>query len=969
MENISPWILLLPPVAAALSLTWLIFARIKGWEKNVGEQEPLDPSPRSPDEGSTSTPWYATLWGQKWRLALFILIAGGGAYLLLFAPPRLGGEIPIVPNKAGRPFFSLHWLRDYLHNNDNQVGSGISLLGSIASLLTLVWAQWRRKRFGGEVALLLAALTLAGMGQWVFKFESLIMGAVFYSLAIVGFTSWAVMARERLRADLEAPSSWSLQTEWIVLLVIFAVAAFGRLYALPHVPYGVEGDESKWIYEVVAMMVDGQYDSSGEYHRDALPASFYMQAPFQRLGSVGILSARFGVVFFSLLGTLAFYWLLRQIAPRPLAALGTFFLSISVMDISASRLANVESHVKLWPILALALLALAIHKKRWEIFALSGIALALGLLTYDTVLPIFLVMLLLLIIELFRQRVMLKQGATYLAAFLLPSLLTIPLLIPYFSSRLDYYKIGEKGWDGDWWLTLLENLGEVAQSFFVAARFDFIYNRQGPFFNSLLLPLFVMGFLIAVVTMRRRISLWLLLWAVLVWIPVPVLTASPFGRVYYPGVPAIYGLIALGGYILVREVARLLGPNLRPLGWIIGIAVLAWLPLYNFYLYFNAVGDPADRQIRREIGEYALGAAQNDAHLFMPYWPGADEPLSVERQIAELYMRQELSADQVYKGYDQIPIEDFLPHLAEYAYRWERVDVLLDRETSSQRQQWDAMQETLFGCFPGGTLLEGNFFDRYRIEAAILSQPECIPVRMQLSYIDEDSHPQELSWALSGGSTSSLRVLCEQDREGVIWIEAENFEWGPGWGADVAFVDGWDGDGYLVDSYGSQESKYGTALPAANEAYAWVRYYKRVVDEAPGYVHLGDAAYPFADVVDENTNQWIWERVGPFTLPEGEQQWRITRPYDQPAERFMALFIDSVVFTTDADFSPTSTGHRQIVYDEIYSLSNPTQAGILKFNLPSGRYYCRVSVETGQSLVDAYGQPEVWSNDLEVEMP
>ena len=310
-----------------------------------------------------------------------------------------------------------------------------------------------------------------------------------------------------------------------------------------------------------------------------------------------------------------------------------------------------------------------------------------------------------------------------------------------------------------------------------------------------------------------------------------------------------------------------------------------------------------------------------------------------------------------------------MPHLAEYAYRWERVDVLLDKETSSQRDQWDAMRETLFGCFPGGTLLEGNFFDRYRIEAAILSQPECTPVRMQLSYIDEDSHPQELSWALSGGLTSSLRVLCEQDREGVIWIEAENFEWGPGWKADVAFVNGWEGDGYLVDSYGSQESKYGTALPVASEAYAWVRYYKRVVDDWPGYVHLGDAGYPFADVVEENTNQWIWERVGPFALPEGEQGWRITRPYEQPAEGFMALFIDSVVFTTDAGFSPTSIGHRQIVYDEIYSLSKPAQTGIMKFILPSGRYYCRVSVETGQSLVDAYGQPEIWSNDLGVEMP
>ncbi len=969
MENISLWMLLLPFVMATLSWVWLLWARFRGYEKGLEEQEPLDHPPSNPEDDESAAPWYASLWGEKWRLALVLFIFVGAFYLILFAPPRLGGEIPILPNQAGRPFFSLHWLRDYLHQDDNHTGLAISVAGSISSLLALVWAQFRRARFAGEVALLLASLTLAGMGQWAFSIESLLVGSALYGIAILGFISWVVMARQRLRADLDISAKWSGQTEWIVMAVIFAVAAFGRFYALPQIPYGVEGDESKWIYEVVAMMVDGHYDSSGEYHRDALPVSFYMQAPFQRVGDVGIFSARLGVVLYSLGGTLAFYWLLRQIASIPMAAMGAFFLSISVMDISASRLANVESHVKLWPILALALLALALHKKRWEIFTLSGIALALGLLTYDTVLPIFLVMLLLIIIEFFKARVDLKKSITNLAAFLLPPLLTIPLLVPYFSSRLSYYKIGEKGWDGEWWLTLWENLSEVAQSIFVATRFDFIYNRQGPFFNSFLLPLLVFGFLVAIATLRRRISLWMILWVLLLWIPVPVLTDSPFGRVYYPGVPAMYGLIALGGFILIKEIARLLGPALRPLGWIVGIAVLAWLPLYNFYLYFNAVGDPADRQIRREIGELALDAVEHSSHLFMPYWPGADEPLSVEWQIAELYMRQELSAEGVFQGYSQIPIEDLLPHIAENAHRWESVDILLDQKTSSQREQWDALQETLFRCFSGGSLLEGHFFDRYRVDASVLTQPDCIPVRLQLEYPDEEAPTQELAWALSGGETSSLRVACEQDREGIVWVEAEKFTWGPGWGSDVAFVEGWQGEGYLVDSYGSQESQYRTDFPIGEKAYAWVRYYKRVVDESPGYLYLTDTAYPFADVIEENTNQWVWDLVGPFDISENPQDWRIDRPYEQDALGFMALFIDSVVFTTDADFSPTETGHRQVVYEETYSLSNPTQQGIVKFKLPPGRYFCRLGVESDQHLVNAYGQSEVWSDDLEIEIP
>ncbi len=969
MEDISLWMLLLPFVVAILSWLWLFWARFKGWEKGLQEQEPLDPRPSSPAEVDGSIPWYTALWGQKWNLGLLLLIVAGVGYMLLFAPPRLGGEIPITPNQPGRPFFNFHWQRDYIDKYDEQIGLAISVAGSSASLLALTWGQWRRRRFGGEAALLFAGLTLAGMGQWVLKFGTFLMGGGLYGFAILCFVSWGWMARERLREDLEARPEPSRQTEWLLAIGIFLIAAFARLYALPSVPYGVEGDESKWIFEVVEIMIDGRYDSSAEYHRDALPGSFYMQAPFQRWVGIGILSARLGVIFYSLLGTLAFYWLLRQISPIPLAALGTFLLSISVMDISASRLANVESHVKLWPILALAILAWSIRQRRWQVYGLSGWVLALGLLTYDTVLPVFLVMFILIIVELIASRVELKSAVTYVAAFLFPPLMTVPLLIPYFVGRLNYYEIDEKGWGSDWWSTLVDNLGQVAQSWFVDTRFDFIYNRQGPFINALLLPLLVLGIVLGIMTLRRRVSRWAFLWALLVLIPVPVLTASPFGRVYYPGVAAAYVLIALAGYILIREVARLLGPALVPLGWIVGIAVLAWLPLYNFYLYFNAVGEPADRQIRREIGEYALSAAEAEAHLYLPYWPNADDHLFVEWQIAELFLRQHLSADQLSGAYDRISIDDMLPHLAEHAADWERVDILLDRESSSQREQWDAMRRALFRCFPGGTLIEGHFFDRYRLDAAILSEPSCIPVQLSLEHLDEEDDERALAWTLSGGLVSSLRVACEQEKDDMLWVEAETFEWGPGWGEDVAFVSGWQGDGYLVDSYGSQAALHQTRLPNTVPAYAWIRYYKRVVDQAPAYIEIDDDTFSFSDVDEDGVNEWLWERVGPFDLSADAQNWRLTRPYEDSPEKFMALFIDSVVFTTDADFSPLDGVQRDVVYDQVHQLTNPAQSGIIKLDLPQGRYFCRLGVESDQPLVDAYGRPDVWSDGLEIEIP
>ncbi len=964
MEKFSLSMIVLP--LATLSIVWvgLLVGRLRGWHP----PDELD-QPAAGPESPAPTLWYAQLWGQSWSRWLVLTVLVGALYFILLAPPRIGGAVNIVPNQTGRPFYNFHWQQEYISKNPDQIGIALSLGGSLISLLALTGGLWKRRRETVQAALLLAALTLAAMGQWLLGEEMLPMGAIYYGLAAMGLIHWVVLARLRLRADLTTRPKWLPLNEISLVLVLMALAAFLRFYALQDVPYGVEGDESKWIFEVVELMIDGQAESSGEYHRDALPGSFYMQAPFQRL-AVGILSARVAVVLYSILGTLVFYWLLRQIAPLSLAVLGAFFLSISVMDISASRLANVESHVKLWPILALALLALALQRGRWQLFALSGLALAIGLLTYDTVLPIFGVLLLVLVIEFFAGRMALKTALQNLAAFLLPPLLTLPLLIPYFNSRLSYYRIEDKGWSDGWWPTLWENFLHVVQSWFIETRFDFIYNRQGPILNAVLLPLFFVGVIFAISTLHQRISRWALLWMFLLLIPVPVLTASPFGRVYYPGLPAVYALTALGAYVLAREVARLLKPNFSPLGLILLIAVLGWLPFYNAYLYFNGVGDPADRQIRREIGEFALDAAREGAHILMPFWPIANDPLFVEVQIAELYLHQELGANEIAAAYDRVPLDDFLPQLSTNAEQWPAVDILIDTETSTQRAAWDEMRSALLRCFPGGVLTEGHFFERYHLDAATLDDSACRPVRLKLGQGTEyeEESANTLPWALSSGSINTLRVVCEQEPQNLLWVEGEDFTFGPGWGRDVAFVQGWQGSGYLVDSYGSQTALYHSEFPAGEAIYAWARSFKRAEDNAPATLSLDNQSWSFADSTQITHFEWVWERLGPFENPTGIQNWRIERPYDAPPQEFMALFIDHIVFTSDPNFSPLNDSGRSIAFDKQYSFETPATQGFLQVNLPTGRYFCRVGLEGGTQFTDAYGNPEIWSNTVELNL-
>lgn len=955
----------LPFAALLVSVILLILAWRLNWNTNP-PPEPEETNAPSRSGKKRSLDWRTrvhTFFRQRlWTLILAAVAAALVIYLLVFAPPRLTGHIPITPGQPGSPFNSLRWLRTTLNTYYPLFWTWSTILCSVVSLAILVWAAVRRSRFVAEVGLLAAALTLAGLGQWMIPDE---MGhpKLAYAAAAIGFGAWAWLAHKRIKADLTRTLAVPRWAEITFLIGLLTLTSYARLYAFPAVPYGIEGDETKWTSEVVNLMIDGRPDGSGEYHRDALPVSYYMQAAFHRILGASIFSARLEVIFFSILATLVFYWLLRQIAPFPLAALGAFLLSISIFDISASRLANVESHVKLWPILALALLALAIRQRRWQAYALSGAALALGLLTYDTVWPLAIVALILAGIEIVRQEGNAKSKAFCAAALIFPTLLALPLIIPYAMSRIVYYDLGSKGWNADLWGTLVSNLTGAVTTWFVQLRPDFLYNRAGPLLNAFFLPWLVLGFVAVWFALRLRFNRWMLTWALFFLLPVPVLANSQMGRVVYPALPAVYALVAFGMFLFWNEIARLMG-TLKPIAAVIAIAVLAWLPLLNFYIYFNEVADPSDQQIRREIGEIAAQAGGPNSLILLPIVPGANEPLVNEHQIIELFLHSKMPASQIPGAYINIPYDHFLPALLTDYSKWPRLEIVLDKGSEGERSQRDQIYAALERCFPDGILTTGTYFDRFSLDQAAREHTACLPVQLDL-VPSASASSISLTWALSRGTATEIKLDCQHRKDSLIWVEAEDIQQATGWQSEIAFVTGWSGNGFLMDSYGSQTASYTVAFPNDSQVYVWVRSYKRAVDRSPAFLSLGNKSFSLTG--SENLNNWIWERIGPYTISGNNDEWKLARPYSEEADHFMALFVDVLIFTVDSQFIPETSSISEPLPEQSFNFTNQ-EKGVIPLSLLGGHYECQAQAVSSLPLVDALGNSPVTSNSIEFEV-
>lgn len=957
MDTTPLWTLI--PLAVALALALFISGRSHAWsDPSFDSEQTLED--RKTENKSTANNFKSRVliffFTYYWEILLigFSLILV--IYLSLSAPVQLTGKVAIDPNQPGRPFYFLFRIREYLSQYYNQIASASNLISGLAALAITITAASHRSPTKLQFGLLWSLLSLAGSAQWMLSSQrQFVTGIILYFIAGLGFFLWSVFANKSINSDLDEKHSIPFHWEAALVILTLALATFGRMYSLRSIPYGIEGDEAKWTAEVVTLGIRGEPDELGMYHRDALPTSFYMQTLFHKILGPSLITARFEVAFFSILATFIFYLFLRQITAVPLALLAAWFLSASIFDISASRLAHVESHVKLWPVLTLALLMWAIRVKRWQAYTITGIALAIGLLTYDTVWPLGFAVLLLTVLEAWRHKDNFADAFRNLTALFAPSLLAFPLLLPYITSRMSYYNFGDRE---NSLAALWGYFSDVAFSWYVGTYSDFLYNRMGPLLNAFLLPWMTFGLIVALTTPRRRLSYWTLVWALLFIIPIPTATHSPFARVYYPALPAVYILVAIGMYIFGRESLRALGHSFRPLVITLSLLVLVWVPLFNLYIYFNEVRDDNERQMRREAAELAGDAADPNTLIVLATISQANEPLNYELQMIELFMLDKLPSDQIADSYKYVALEDVLPSLSHLSTR-PNLSIILDKSTTDRQQQRNDFSEALHSCYPQASWTEGVFFDRVDLTAEVLSSPACISTTLSLAFASANT----IHWKLEQGTASRLSLKCENQKNFHEWVEIETFPLSSGWRIETAIAHGWTGDGFIMDNFGSVPVSYNFNLAKESQVYIWVRNYKRVVDNSPAQITILDQTYSFGAPTEEKLNQWNWERIGPFNVPSGLNAMYLDRPYVDDPKQFMAIFIDAIIITADPDFTPLKDRELEL-QTQAYSFGQEQNQGELNVPFEPGSYRCYVEAFSEHMLVDAFGLTPVQSNSI-----
>ena len=709
------YLTLLLLVCASLNLTWLIVFR---------KLDNLADSPEFPAKPLTLPEWAdlrdSTLaWLDRHRLEATVLVGGMMlAFLIVLTAPTP------EPGFQNSLLYGLHLVRGSLPDIAPVLAPIISIVTATLSLLFFALAQRNRRTAAASAGLLIAALGLAGLGQLALSGYYGEVFSVPYTLAIVFMIAWAIgWGRYQVPvAARETPVTW---IEVGLLILVLAVTVLARFHRVGELPYGIEGDEGKWTVEVVQIMVDGSQALGAEYHFNSVPVSFLMQSLFHRALGPSIESARLAVASFSVLASLVFYWLVRQIAGPVVAFLAAFLLAISIFDITASRLANVESHVKLWPILALALLLLASRRSSLLAYLLAGLAVALGMLTYDTVWPLVVIAPILAVYDLARRRVPLRNSLRYLTAFLVPPLLAAPVSTAYFSGRFQYYGV-ETEWQTDFFSLLGLHARDLLDVIFARTYGDFLYNRPGPLINALLLPWLVLGTVLIVANWRRGRLLWILVFAALFFAPVPILTNQPAGRVLYPGLAALYAIIAIGMIAAFREVSRGVGPNWRPV--MLGMAgvVLIYLTAVNLFIHFNEVRDFGDRWRRRELYEIARSTAGEGRMTYYPYVPHLGDPLEHEADfIIWLGYRAEAELGGSVLPYRSLTLDLLQDDLRQHAMDYDRVEVVWNTEWPVAAEVRAEALDRLLACYPGSTRIRLEYFDRYILDTDRSRATEC----------------------------------------------------------------------------------------------------------------------------------------------------------------------------------------------------------------------------------------------------
>lgn len=196
---------------------------------------------------------------------------------------------------------------------------------------------------------------------------------------------------------------------YILLLCIFLIALFLRIYHLSEVPVGLHGDEASFGYNAYSLLKTA-HDQNGNFlplaidqFGDFRPAGYhYLAIPFVLLFGLNELSVRLPGALFGAATVLLFYFFLLELFERKtIAFLGSFLLAILPWHINISRASSEGVVAAFFIILGtyLYLRFLNSHKKDILLLLFSFLSFVLSFFFYHSArffVPVFLLLLIFL---------------------------------------------------------------------------------------------------------------------------------------------------------------------------------------------------------------------------------------------------------------------------------------------------------------------------------------------------------------------------------------------------------------------------------------------------------------------------------------------------------------------------------------------------------------------------------------------
>lgn len=818
---------------------------------------------------------------------------------------------------------------------------------------------------------LVGAVLLAVGAQMLIQNKLISYGVLAYLLSAAGLVVWARLHPKWIAIFANQVRISPRGEAFAVLFLLLASIAV-RFFDLRSRVYGLEADETKWTvqawYSAILRLDLGEFAGM---HYNYLPVDFWVRSFFLRLFGLDFISARIESAVLSLVAVVCLYLLVRLITSSAATGLlAALLFSFSFIELNASHQALHNTPPEAWMLAALFAAFVALRdRKAWQ-FQLTGILLALGMMTYETFYPNVLVVFVyyfgMAVYEIRSRRTSIREWATSFALLLWPiALVYIFSVRPYVSGR-QYYLTGwlqnssENGGLAGLAGFLLGNARDVLRATFSQLAFDDSLLRWvGPIINPLVLPYVVLGLLYNLWNIRRPHFAFIPLWYLAHTLAGPILLGSTWPRVMYLAIPPLMIWGAMGLWVTLAALRTLVEKQRLQLA-VLPLSLAVIVMLANDYSIFTTkLIDPLERQKRRELADLTTTSARDNPLLLFPYLPNQNDSVEVESHVL-LYSvagARGLELDAA-EHYQQLEMSTLLSTLWQNK-NGEGIDLIFDKTAPLFQEDRAQALNTVLTCYPGASLkTSAIYFDVYHFDPAALQLPQCYsptpPAGISPTGELTGSQPATFSWQTEGAPFTSFLFSLERQREDIIWIEAEDAFQGPGWHPENAFVDGYNGRGFLLDDWQAGEAVYDLKTEQPGSYKVWVHYMKRRVNDQHNFINLAGQSFEFADNSETTTLfEWAWKEIGVFDLPAGINPISLTRTYGVDGQ--FSVFIDAIALTTDLSYQPTDDNSTwQLVLDSGEVNSNMPEYAISE-TLPPGVYRWSVRIFEGTRIVDALG--------------